>query len=78
MKALGLTTSGGLRDIAGTALELPRVASLPSGAKGEALVLDGDGHLYVHDGTAWVDCGASGGGGGGLSEYAVRQRALYL
>lgn len=27
-------------------------------------MLDGDGHLYTFDGAAWVDNGASGGGGG--------------
>ncbi len=42
------------------------VAALPGGAtKGDACVLTTDGHLYVFDGTAWVDHGATGGGGGG-------------
>lgn len=53
------------------------VASLPvSPSKGDTVVLAGDGHLYTYDGSAWVDNGA--GGGSGLTEYQVRQRALLL
>jgi hypothetical protein len=49
-----------------TVVNLQPVASLPgSASKGDMVVLDGDGHLYTHNGTAWVDCGAAGGGGGG-------------
>jgi len=40
------------------------VAALPgSPAKGDTVVLDGNGHLYTYDGAAWVDNGAAGGGG---------------
>lgn len=53
------------------------VAALPgSPAKGDTVVLSGDGHLYTYDGSTWVDNGA--GGGSGLTEYQVRQRALLL
>jgi hypothetical protein len=42
------------------------VAALPGGAtKGDACVLTADGHLYVFDGSAWVDHGATGGGSSG-------------
>lgn len=54
------------------------VASLPSvgaSTKGDTCVLTSDGHLYTFDGSVWVDNGA-GGGGGGLSDYQVRRRAL--
>lgn len=54
------------------------VAALPgSPAKGDSVVLSGDGHLYTYDGAAWVDNGA-GGGGGGLTEYQVRQRTILM
>lgn len=41
--------------------------SLPGtgNVQGDGLVLSTDGHLYIWDGAAWVDHGATGGGGGG-------------
>lgn len=51
-----------------TPLVLVPVAALPgSPTKGTTVVLNGDGHLYTYDGSAWVDNGAAGGGGGGLT-----------
>lgn len=45
---------GGIAELAaGDSLKLPVVAALPSGVKGDACVLTGDGFLYVHDGTEW-------------------------
>ncbi len=47
-------------------LRFANVATLPGGAsKGDACVRTADGHLYVFDGTAWIDTGASGGGSSG-------------
>lgn len=38
------------------------VSTLPGGAtRGDSLVLQSNGHLYVYDGAAWVDTGAAGG-----------------
>lgn len=49
-----------------TVVNLQPVASLPgSGSKGDMVVLDSNGHLYVHNGSSWIDHGATGGGGGG-------------
>lgn len=46
-------------------LSIVPVAALPgSPAKGDTVVLASDGHLYTYDGSAWVDNGAAGGGGG--------------
>lgn len=51
-----------------TPIRPPVVASFPgSPSKGDTVVLNGDGHLYTYDGSAWVDNGAAGGGGGGLT-----------
>jgi hypothetical protein len=47
-----------------SAIRPPVVSSLPSGSIGDTVVLSTNGHLYTHDGSAWVDNGASGGGGG--------------
>lgn len=53
-------------------VNLDPVASLPgSGNKGDMVVLAGDGHLYVHNGTTWVDHGATGGGGGSATIYTA-------
>jgi len=53
-------------------VNLDPVASLPgSGNKGDMVVLAGDGHLYVHNGTAWVDHGATGGGGGSIAQATL-------
>lgn len=58
-------------------LRPPVLASAPgSPAKGDTYVLSTNGHLYTYDGSGWVDNGA--GGGSGLTEYQVRQRALIL
>jgi len=53
--------SGTSREIAdGTALLVPRVATLPaSPTQGDAVVLTTDGLLYVYDGSAWVAAGLS-------------------
>lgn len=59
-----------------TPIRPPVVAALPSGVKGDTVVLTTDGHLYTHDGTVWVDNGA--GGGSGLTEYQTRQRVALL
>jgi hypothetical protein len=43
-------------------LKFATVVTLPGGAvKGDALVKQSDGHLYVYDGAAWIDTGAAGG-----------------
>lgn len=48
------------------------VASLPgTAAQGDACVLSSNGHLYVYDGSGWVDHGATGGGGGTTRGTAV-------
>jgi len=40
------------------------VSSLPgTAAQGDAVVLTSNGHLYVYDGSGWVDHGATGAGG---------------
>lgn len=54
-----------------SALRFVVVSSLPSGAQGDAVVLAANGHLYVYDGTGWVDHGAAGGGGGGAVSSAT-------
>lgn len=53
--------SGASREIAdGTALLVPRVATLPaSPTQGDTVVLTTDGLLYVYDGSAWVAAGVS-------------------
>lgn len=45
------------------------VTALPAtGYVGQVVVLTTNGHLYNWTGATWLDNGASGGGGGGLSD----------
>lgn len=51
-----------------TALRPVIVSALPgSPSKGDTVVLNSSGHLYTYDGTSWVDNGAAGGGGSGVT-----------
>jgi hypothetical protein len=46
-----------------TPIRPPALATAPtSPAQGWCYVSSTNGHLYCYDGSAWVDCGASGGG----------------
>lgn len=43
-----------------SALRPPVVSALPTGAKGDAVVLSSSGLLHVHDGSQWRACGSLG------------------
>ena len=49
-------------------VKLPSLSSAPSSpSAGQVYYNTTDNTGYIYDGTSWVDIGASGGGGGGLS-----------
>jgi hypothetical protein len=62
-----------------SALRPAVVAALPvSPAKGDTVVLSGDGHLWTYNGAAWVDNGASSGGSTPLPQAVSTQAAWYI